>query len=475
MTLHSPSGNTGAAPSRSRFVAIGALGFMILLGALVFTRSDPVPRDDAHRYITMAQNLAHHGVLSAHQFAADHAPKPTLLQGGPLIGVELAVVSWLDSSSQDLFLCAIKSTAPAESCRGRLHGLKLVHYAELGVALALLWLIGLRLFGTTVAATGVVAVALLVREVLQYTNLALTETLYFMLYMLFAWAFLRLADQGATLANALIAGLALGLTILIKPAAAPLLLVVPVLLIIDAWIAGQRLGHSLRLSGAFAGGVLIVVVPWLVRNWMVAGVFGLADPSYLEASLAHRFAYNAMNWTEWMVGWIYYLPDFGDRLAAHLFPADNYARLGWGDNGFYVIGRDVLHTKVKALNGPDPAIGYLIKTYVFAEPVKYAAVSLLLLWRGIFLSNYLGLFAVLVLPFVIWAMPPSQRRLMAFVGIPALAIAGFNAGISLNIPRYNLALVPVYTIALTWVLIGAFNRIRARLAFPGRGESDGFR
>ena len=449
---------------RTGLPLLHALAGLAIVGFLVFSiyaRPDASPSGDAIRYIPIGLNLADHGVFSTNSYSADEAPEPTLLQGGPLIGVELAAALSIDAATRDVFECTQSNDKDLETCRGALLGLKTVRLVELLIALGLFWLISRQVLGSAPAATCAVAIAAIMRETTEYADMAITEPLYFMLFMLFAWFLLRLADVPESRWTALGAGLALGLTTLIKPVAAPLLLLVPLLLLADGWLSVQRVQPRLLTSCAFIAGGAALIVPWMLRNWSIVGAFGLADPAYLEAALAHRVAYNAMTGTEWAVGWIYYLPDFGDQLASALFPADMWTRLGWGDDGFYVYGRDTLISEVHEIGGDGSGVGYIMVHYILAAPLTHAGVSLLLLWRGLFVSSYLGLIAILTLPAMLWAIVPEQRRLIAYLALPAFAIAGLNAGLSVSIPRYNVALIPLYAITLTWVLAWIIGR------FPG--------
>ena len=126
-----------------------------------------------------------------------------------------------------------------------------------------------------------------------------------------------------------------------------------------------------------------------------------------------------MSWLEWLGGWVYYLPDFGDDLAKTLFGKETLEGLGWGPQSYYEYGAHVLHPEAHARTAPDVATGYLIKTYVLGDPLKFSAVTALLIWRGIFVGRYLGLLGLVATVIALWRMPPRQRdplALLAFIG-----------------------------------------------------------
>ena len=127
-------------------------------------------------------------------------------------------------------------------------------------------------------------------------------------------------------------------------------------------------------------------------------------------------------------------------------------RLSFGPGGFYDYGVYVLLPHAHALTAPEFATGYLAKTYVLGEPVKFIAVSALLTWRGIFVGRYLGLAGLFALVAALWWMPPRQRDPLALLAILGFALAVVHGALSVSIPRYNLALIPVYALSLAWAL-----------------------
>jgi hypothetical protein len=189
----------------------------------------------------------------------------------------------------------------------------------------------------------------------------------------------------------------------------------------------------------------------MVRNYLLFDRFTLTDPVYLEAVLSHRMAYNRMTWFEWMEGWIYYLPDFGDSLARWLF-GNEIDVLAQSTNGYNLYGVYVLHPQVHAITAPDLATWYLIKTYALGDPVKYIAVTALLTWRGIFVGQYVALLGLACLVGALRSMPQRQRELLAMTAIFGFAIAVLQGAMTPNIVRYNLAVTPIYAISVGWFL-----------------------
>ena len=207
---------------------------------------------------------------------------------------------------------------------------------------------------------------------------------------------------------------------------------------------------------------MALVGMWMLRSKSLFNSLALTDPIYLEACLSHRLGYERMSWLEWLGGWVYYLPDFGDDLAKTLFGKETLEGLGWGPQSYYEYGAHVLHPEAHARTAPDVATGYLIKTYVLGDPLKFSAVTALLIWRGIFVGRYLGLVGLPATVIALWGMPPRQRDPLALLALIAFAIAAVHGPLSVSIPRYNLALIPVYAVSLAWLLGSLWARVRRK-------------
>jgi hypothetical protein len=111
-----------------------------------------------------------------------------------------------------------------------------------------------------------------------------------------------------------------------------------------------------------------------------------------------------------------------------------------------------------AHTAPNVATGYLFETYVLHEPIKFVAVSALLMWRGIFVGRILGMVGLVAMVFALWTMPPRQRDPLALVALLGFALAIVHSALSVSIPRYNLALIPVYSVSMVWMLSRAWSR-----------------
>ncbi|MGH7034054.1 MAG: hypothetical protein ACREFL_10020 [Stellaceae bacterium] len=180
-------------------------------------------------------------------------------------------------------------------------------------------------------------------EYAEYAHAAMTETLSFFFFAAFDLSFL-VAVQRRTSRAALVSGLCLGAATLTRPA----FLYLGLIVVVAAfgwmlWSAVVRRGRPAcfpagSLGAIFLGGFACLVAPWILRNYLV---FGVADVTqgYGANTLIQRLAYDGMSAGEWLVGFIYFLPDFGHSWAKALFSPGAFRRLSYdAPDAFYVIG-----------------------------------------------------------------------------------------------------------------------------------------
>jgi hypothetical protein len=453
---------------KSALFALHGVGLLVVL-ALIALRilAAPVTMEpDSGRYIAMGLNFGAYGTLTNESYRPDRPPPPTLAEGGLLTAIEIGLASRLHAPTQSTLACMHSSGFPGTDCTGSLLGLKLVYALELAAFLFALYRIALLIFGGDPWRAWItVFVALACREVWQYSRHILTEPLFLAMAGLALWSWLAAWQTPQRRTGWFIAGLVLGLTVLVKPSWLALAPVALVLIVLFAWHRCTR-GQLLQACMVFAFAFAVPTGLFLLRNYIQIGQWTMSESHYLIGSLSHRSGFNLMSWREWLMGWIYYLPGFGDDIAAKLFGADAVARLGWDPGGYYVEGRDVLHPQMKLLP-PAEAQAHLLQTYILNDPLKHIAVSALLAMRGMFVGSKWGLFGLLaVIPLLVWLLPRNsagdQRRMWWLLVLPALAMVGINAQLSVSIVRYNLALIPAFAIALAAVIYWAIAYLAAK-------------
>ncbi len=455
-----PAGGPGNALHGLLIVlTVGVLSF------LVFGTPIQPPVGDEPRYILLGANLFQHGVLSGQPFDPAISPLPTPPVGGPLTALELAVAMALDPVTRESLLCLAANPDAGDTCPLAYPGLKALHVVEISIFLLALWWITKRLTGNAAVAWLAVALALACRDLTFDAGRVLTEPSFLACIGLTLAAWLAVWDDPQSRLKAALLGVALAATILVKPAFQILL---PLgLIMLAATLVLQKDPRPARVAAA-AGSFLIVclagIVPFYLYFSLCCGTASLSAPHLLEAALSHRVAYNAMDMREWLAGWIYFLPDFGDTLTPALFPDVDPIRLGWDANSYYVYGRDVLHAEMRALTRPEPATSQLIETYVLGDPLWHSATSALLFWRGLFVGKLWGLVALpVLLAYPILKAAPN-RLAFVMLCLPILAIAAIQSVISVSIPRYNIALILPMSLAVSWTALalasGFYRRFR---------------
>lgn len=440
-------------------LVLAATAFLTLV-FLVFSKPYEMPHGDESRYIIIGANLYQHGAISNQAYDPKAKPAPDLPVGGPLTAIELAAVMAIDSVTRQTFECVL--TSP--DCTVAFPGLRALHVIEIALFLGALWWIALKLTGRELVAWISLGVALICKDLTFDAKRVLTEPLFLASVGAFLAAWLAVWSRPHSLVRAVCLGLGLAATILVKPAfqaIIPLVLLGYGLALLLPGIA-RSWREIVPSATVFLVACFAALAPFLFYFQNCCGAFTLSDPSLLEAALSHRVAYNAMGLREWLAGWIYFLPDFGDNLAPALFPDVTPIRLGWEQHSYYMHGREVLHAEARAITAPEPATNYLIRTYVLGDWLWHGATSALLFWRGLFVGKLWGLIALpffVAYPFI--AAAPNRLKYLILV-VPVLAIAGLQSGISVSIPRYNLALIAPMSIAFAWSVTALAEWILAR-------------
>lgn len=223
-----------------------ALGLFLRIAYVQTTWVDTPIRADAREYVTYAENLVHHGVLS----------KQT--------GVEEPVPDSFRSPGYPLFLAAVMKIAGEELSEdepgeaGPAATVVLLVQAILGGLLVPLAFLLARRFLPVAPAVAAAALAALSPHLVTASGYLLTETLFAVL-VLGGLVLLAGAQGAAAWIRSLAAGLLLGLAWLVNESALPL----PFVLAAVAWWAGRR---RKRVHLAFLLAFLAIVSAGKVRN-----------------------------------------------------------------------------------------------------------------------------------------------------------------------------------------------------------------
>jgi hypothetical protein len=365
-------------------------------------------------------------------------------------------------------MCVLTSSS-RDGCELDLASVKFVHWLEFLIFFLCLGGTARLVTGSVVGAWSAVYVALLSKQIFEFTSLVLTEPLDLACVgaSLYFWARSILVPQSWLLTWSA-AGFTAGMAILAKPAAVMLLASAAVTLVLAISLAKLSARRATLIGLTFCLVCAMTLAPWLYRNERVLGQFALADPAHLEAALADRVAYNAMGWREAGAALIYYFPDFGDKLAEELFGRDTTKKLAWGKDSYYQSAREVL-AEVRQAPHPPSATSILLHEYVLGDLVKHLAVSFVLLWRGMFVSGYWGVAGFLST--VLFLLLSDRKWEMLVIALPSFAIAVLNAAVTVGITRYNLQLIVPYAISLGWLVQLCANRFLRRISSPGSANA----
>ena len=442
----------------------------IAIGALAAAMGTRYPVLDELTYISVAVDIYEHGIYGDGNFAPRAAVRNGPIPGqffAPLYPGLIAGLMAIDSRFADEVQCvfaAYKRDVPPE-CGKRYTALVVTQTLLAAATCLFLWLAARLVTGSLVVSWLALAVAISAGAYSAYAIRFLTEGLAFTVFSAASLALLVAWRGGGRWGRWAWAGAALGVAALTRPSYAYVLYAaLPAAALALPLLKNVGRGRMALSVGALAVGYLLVAGPWMARNHALFGDWGITG-GYASFILVERIAYNAMTWGEWGAAFVYWLPDFGDSLAASLFDPALVARLNIeSPAGFSELGKSVLRAEtLAAAGGREAHLGYLIREGILADPIKHLAVTLALAWRGVWIAKYWGLVTVLL--FVPVLVVAIRRRWDDFIlyALPAWFMVGFHGFTSVSIDRYNLTLIPPLSIAAAWAIHAASGRMAGAL------------
>ncbi|WP_085907270.1 hypothetical protein [Kiloniella majae] len=320
----------------------------------------------------------------------------------------------------------------------------------------------------------VMVLVLLAGRMSEYATWLITETWAFFGFMGFATSLayaLKVKDNSVVF---LLMGLGLSIAVLTRPSY--LYLVYFLILAIPFYwlvIKKEKPKELLFKTGIFLLPFILFVIPWMLRNYSYYGVFGVSA-GYGPHILSERVTYNMMSWTEYAVSFIYWLPDFGDSLSKSLFPAEFYQKLDFGyPEGYYAYGNSIMRAEIYEQAATEKErISLLLNGYILPDIVKHIMVTLSLSLRGMWVAKYFGLIGVLALiPGFIQLKKMAGTAPVLFFAFPFFFMVGFNAFVSVSIPRYNVPLVMIYAIAIVLTAWSIWKLVQPLLVRRGSNKN----
>ena len=222
---------------------------------------------------------------------------------------------------------------------------------------------------------GILATAALVPEA-ELFSYVMTESVTFSLYSIAALALL-LVLQAPRPGRILATGSLFGLLCLTRPSFVVLAPIVAGLIAANGlWRLRAGWQPVTRHLLVFAMAWLLIVGPWLVRNAVSVGKWGLTE-EYGSATLIERFAFNDMSVREFVLAFPYCLPEIGAPIVDRVLGPQAMERFVYDTpRSFFRVGRLARDKLVEAHGRLDPLIGELVRTEMRERWWRHLLVSL---------------------------------------------------------------------------------------------------
>jgi hypothetical protein len=443
--------------------------FVIALAIL--SRPDWKLRDfDQVFYVTIAYDLDRYGIFSDGIFdPVDSSVQPAQpgMFFGPVFPAMVLAVMKLDHRFAEAVRCSVESNRghrDESACDAYEVPIRILNSVLLAIGAAAIGLAADLIFRRspwTFLLAVLFATAALASEA-HIFSFVMTESAIFAIYSVFAFIFLRALIRPGVIRFA-IAGATLGLLSLTKPSFAVLLpTALAIVFAFGYWITKT----SRNLIGAhsliFALACMCIIAPWMARNYISLGKFGLTN-EYASAVLVERFAYDDMTAQEFLLAFPYCTPGIGDLLFDKVHGADSMHRFMYHTPGsFFHTGRERRDSLIKQKGQIDPLIGQLVHEEMASKWWRYLAVTLPLAWCGLWPG---GIVTLLLLPLFIASVLQAVRMRepgLVFYAVPAVLMLGLHAAVANHYTRYNLILIGPYSVGAAWIIYSALPYARSR-------------
>jgi hypothetical protein len=440
----------------------------------MFSLTDRIPYSDEYVYLGHGYTLYSKGVFGTVDKNTDESiPDARFAPITPITLAGIMLINERFAKSVNCYLTTID--AERQNCPNELFIGKALQLLLFSCCLSYIWLLLFNITGSKLFSYLTAAMLLLSGTPYHYADHFLTESLYLGFAFIFLLS-LPLAILKQSIKYTIISAIFLALTALVRPTYLYLfyllLLVIPLLLIFKEKYF-LNIKHFIKFYSVFFIVFSLIVGPWMARSAIYFDKFAITV-GYGDKPLATRVAHNDMTDKEFLAGWIYWLPDFGDSLAENLFGKENTHRLSFSSpQSFYPEGRHKVDTKISeamdvGIDGKkySSRMEALMNLYVYPDILNHAKVTLLLAWRGFFVDKYFAFFGLF---FLIWAIAggikEQSARYFQIILIPPMLLLFFQAAVSVSIPRYNLILLLPISIAYSasfYILIHKIFREKGR-------------
>jgi hypothetical protein len=452
-------------------LAFGALVFALLAVAIAGKPTKRLNDFDQSFYLTIAFDLDRHGVFSNGIFDDNDstaARPPPGMFFGPVYPLMVLAAMKADARFARAVECAVESNHgkrdPA-TCEIYARPIHLMHALLLALGVIAIAFSTETIFGRRPMfyVSGTLATLALLPEADLFSYI-MTESATFALYG-FAAAALVWGLRAERAAGLALAGLALGLLVLARPSFLVLAPAIAILIPLADRFGRRR---NAAWTGVLAFGIAfaIVVVPWMTRNHLSVGKWGLTE-EYGAVSVVERFAFNRMTAQEFALAFPYCVPAVGPWLVARLAGPDAMARFDWrAPAGFFSQGRAQRLALVERHGRLDPVIGEVVRGELREHWWRYLLTTLPLAWCGLWIGQVFGL---VLIPLFAWACARAVRQregLFLLYAVLPLVMVGLHAAVANHYTRYNLILIGPAVAGTTWIVAELVSRAARKRARP---------
>ncbi len=466
-------------PFLVRTVKFGVVVVSLLaIGVSILTRPDWKLRDfDQVFYVTIAYDLDRYGIFSDGIFdPVDSSVQPAQpgMFFGPVFPVMVLAVMKLDHRFAEAVRCSVDSNRghrDESTCEAYEVPIRLLNSLLLAIGAAVIGLAAELIFRRIpwpFLFAVLFATAALANEA-QIFSFVMTESAIFAIYSIFGLTLLRALIRPVAFRFA-IAGATLGLLSLTKPSFAVLLpAALAIVFACGYWITKLSRSAIGAHSLAFALAFVCIVAPWMARNYVSLGKFGLTK-EYASAVLVERFAYDDMTAREFFFAFPYCTPGIGDLLFDKVNGADSMHRFMFHTSeSFFHIGRERREALIERNGQIDPLIGQLMQDEIANKWWRYLLVNIPLAWCGMWPG---GIVTLLILPLFIASTVRTARARepgLILYAAPAVLMLAVHAAVANHDTRYNLILIGPYSVGAAWIICSAlpYARWRARSLASG--------
>ena len=441
------------------------LAFAILATGILLRPAKWLSDFDQSFYLTIAYDVVHHGVFSNGMFDKVDSTREVPPPGrffGPVYPVLVVAAMKINPRFARAVACSVEANHKAREgsqCEVYARPMHIIHALLLSVGvLAIAFTATLIFCGTTTFwLAGALATLALLADA-DLFSFVMTESVTFSLFSL-ATLSLIASLKAPRFWKVLMVGGLFGLLTLTRASHLILALVVPFLLALYYRWADARWGRIAHLLVAFAMGWMVVVSPWLARNAVSVGHWGLTE-EYGSVTLIERFAYNDMSAREFLLAFPYCLPEVGPPLINLTFGPAAMARFVYHTpESFFHAGRFRRDKLVEAYGRLDPLIGGIAREEMSRNWWRHLAISIPLAWCGMWVGGWLGLLLVPFFAAACLAARPRSRALFLIYAAPAVVMLGLHAALANQYTRYNLILIGPFAIGAAWLIGRMISRI----------------